>query len=609
MYDGKPYYYNASRAKVIGYKLSRYGLVLLLSYLYFISWQWNKLLGLFLAILFAYCVAGVVSLVMQFFIYFFTKPKIIKANEDILKNGIPPDVRIVFFRPIFAKTNIEMDNLLKSMEQDIINNKDIGGDQKYILIDNTKDEKVKAYVRNRIKQLQARYGEDKVYYFHRNPKCDFFKKVGILHDAIMLLYEGKSRPYNYLDKNWQVATEGKREPSQPIWDEILGDVKALGLDCDVSDILQGKDVRVNAPDKFKIAVVSDADNIWERGEFLKLAAKILNEENKDFVIYQPMIEILNPYDNKYIWLTNLARRMYEYEPVARWRLFGFSPFYGKGAFQVKEYVEQIIKSEWLNPQKAASHDFQESLRAWTVLVEDVFIYEKTFSNKISELKRAAQWGWGDLETIQQYIFKRFQPGRKAHLFVLLRGLITPLIYSFWLILSILLLRLGAIKIVHPVLLFFLFSSIVLVSIIIPKLIIPLIDRRRGRLFDHKLLNLNKPNFQIFKEAGIELIYSNLIHKLDLIYKSAAFLQNCIRQLQHKPYVWKTSAWGELETANIRAITVYRILWIPPLVAIFILGLVLNNFLPLWIGIILTPYIASFLLGPYLVWYTNQPLKR
>jgi hypothetical protein len=609
MYDSKPYYFNTSRVKIISYKIIRWSLIFFLSYFYFISWHWNKFLGLILTLLFAYCVGGVVSLVLQFFIYTFTKPKILKADDKIIKNGISSDVMVVFFRPIFAKSNTEMDTLLNSMEIDIINNKTAGGNQKYILIDNTRDESVKEYVRNKIEKLQERYGKDKVFYFHRNPKCDFFKKVGILHDAIMLLYKGWTKPKNYIDKKWKEVAKETRNPELPIWDEILGDIKELGINSRKEDILEGNDIEVKTQEKFKIAVVSDADNIWEKGEFLKLAAKILFPQNKDYIIYQPTIEILNPYENRFIWLTYLARRMYEFEPIARWRLFGFSPFYGKGAFQVKGYVEQIIESEWLNPAKAASHDFQESLRAWSVLVEDVFIYERTFSNKLSELKRATQWGWGDLETVNQYLFKKFQPGRKAHLFVLLRGLIACFIYSLWLVLNILFWQLGMIKVIHPFILVFLLSSIVLISILIPKLIIPIVDRKKGRLFSHKLLDLKKTISQIFKEAGVELLFSNLIHKLDLIYKPYAFLKNYIKQVQSKPYVWKTGAMGELETSDISPLKVYKALWIPPFVGIILLGLVLNGYLSWFIGLILVPYISSFLLGPYLVWYTNQKFRE
>jgi len=301
--------------------------------------------------------------------------------------------------------------------------------------------------------------------------------------------------------------------------------------------------------------------------------------------------------------------MYEFEPIARWRLFGFSPFYGKGVFNLPQYVAQIIKTEWLNPLKAASHDFQEALRAWCVLCEDAFIYERTFSNKLSELKRAAQWGWGDLETVRQFLFKRFQPGRKAHLFVLLRGLIATLVYDLWLLFSVVLWETGLMLPRYPLLLWFLLGSIVILSIVIPKFLTPWIDRRKKRLFSHDLQEFDKPGSVILTQGVYELVISNLIHKLDLIYKPWAFVQNLIKQLQNRPFVWKTGAMGEMETQNMSPLQVYRALWQAPAMGIFILGLIFNGWLSNFIAFILFPYYSSFLLGPYFIWYTARGFEK
>ena len=609
MYDGKPYYFNTSVLKVWSYKILRYGLILGLTYLYYICWQWNKVVGILLAILFAYCVGGVISLVVHYLIYAFTSPKIVAGNPQVLENKIPEDVMVVFFRPIFAKSNPEMDTLLTSMELDINNNRSAGGDQKYLVIDNTRDLNVREYTRKRIHQLQEKYGQDKVFYLHRNHKCDFFKKVGILHDAIMLIYEGWTRPKTYTSEKWAQATAGTRNPDEPIWDEIIGDVKALGIEDSVEDILKGKDVKVTKSSNFKIAVVCDADNFWQEQEFLKIASKVLNPDNEGFVIYQPSIEIVNPRENRFIYLTYLARRMYEFEPIARWRLFGFSPFYGKGVFNLPQYVDQVIKTEWLNPLKAASHDFQEALRAWCVLCEDAFIYERTFSNKLSELKRAAQWGWGDLETVRQFLFKKFQPGRKAHLFVLLRGLITCLVYDVWLVLSVILWQTHLMVPRHPVLLWVTLATVVILSIIVPKFLAPWVDRKKKRLFSHNLQEFDKPCAVILKQGVYELVISNLIHKLDLIYKPWAFVQNLIKQIQNKPFVWKTGAMGELETQNMSPLQVYRALWPAPVIGVVILGLIFNGWISNFIAFVLLPYYSSFLLGPYFIWYTARGFEN
>ncbi len=53
-----------------------------------------------------------------------------------------------------------MKSLLDSMKQDIINCQEKEKNFKFIVIDNTRDEQVKADTRNAIKELQKEFGED-----------------------------------------------------------------------------------------------------------------------------------------------------------------------------------------------------------------------------------------------------------------------------------------------------------------------------------------------------------------------------------------------------------------------------------------------------------------
>ncbi|MCX5656900.1 MAG: hypothetical protein NTZ48_01490, partial [Candidatus Omnitrophica bacterium] len=217
--------------RVFTYRLIKWTLVSILTWLYFISFRWNTFFAIPMLILFAYCVTGVVTLILNFFIYSFSFPLVFPEDCEIIEKGVPTNIKVVFFRPIFAKTTAEMNTVLENMRKDIINTKhDNRNNFKFIVIDNTRDAGVKEWTRNRIKALQSEFGESAVFYFHRNVLCDFFKKVGIYHDAIMFLYEGKTRPYNYQAKIWDAWTKGTRNPSLPIWDELLGDLKALGIE-------------------------------------------------------------------------------------------------------------------------------------------------------------------------------------------------------------------------------------------------------------------------------------------------------------------------------------------------------------------------------------------
>jgi len=589
----------------------RWILIGFVTYVYSISFEWNPIFAIFVVGAFAYCFSGVASLLVNFFVYLFTKPLILPEVEGMAKDGIPAEVKVAFFRPIFAKSTPEMDTVLNSMRQDIMNNQEPAKNLKFIVVDNSRDENVKAYTCQRIKEMQGEFGEGVVFYFHRNVKCDFFKKLGIYEDAIMLLHEGWTRPGHYTDKKWEAWTKGTRNPGLPTWDVIMGDVRALGIDGSVEDILAGRPVKVDASARAKVAIVCDADNVWPKGQVRKLVAKMMHPDNKKYTIYQPSIEIANPNENGYIKMTVWAREMYGFDPVARWRIYKFAPFYGKGAMLIENYAPQIIRSEALHPGKAASHDFQEALHTWSVLLEDVYILEKTFSNKLAELTRVASWYWGDLETVRQYLLKPFEAGRKAHLFTLLRNVAGPAIFVFWAMGQILAWEFENLAdMSRPDLLFWLFAVIVMSSSILPKIFSPLIGKFKKKCYPVAYLLLSQKNiFAIIAIALFELAASVLIHMQDLFYKPIASLRNYIQQTTGKAFVWKTGAMTEIETANATLLKTYRLLMPSVIVGCILLALVIIGLLPNAAALLLSPYIASFILGPAATWLALKPLKN
>ncbi len=596
--------------KLALYNLSKLVLVMIATCLYFLCFQWNTLFAVLMLPLYAYIVYGVASVMVNFFIYLFTKPLILKEREDVLENGIPDNVKILFFRPVFAKSVGEMETLIESMKQDIQNNQEKNRNIKFIVIDNTRDEAVKQRTREMIKDLETQFGEDVVFYFHRNPRSDFFKKLGIYQDAIMLLYEGWTRPKTYVGRRWEKWTKGTRNPQEPIFDEIIGDIKGLGIEGTKEDITNGREVTIREGEKPEISIVCDADNVWPKGSIRKIAAKVLHPENREIVIYQPAIEVSNPDEDSYIKLNLLAREMIRFDPIARWRMYHFSPFFGKGAMQIEGYVQDVIKREAIHPGKAASHDFQEALRAWTALVEDVYIYEKTFSNKLSELTRSAQWGWGDMETVGQFVFKKFEPGRKSHLYALVRLLIGNLTFSLWLIgTSLSWMVPGLATMARPRLFFYLIGGILVLSILIPRFIAPIVNRLKRKTYELEIPEPEKSIFTILKEGIFATVVSFLIHLLDLVYKPWALIKNLNSQIRGRPFVWKTGAMGEIETANVSLYQTYRKLLPSTILGILLtFAATLGLFRPI-VAIFLSPFTASFVLGPAVIWLTSKPRSR
>jgi hypothetical protein len=605
---------HASRLELALFRIAKWGLVGTATTLYLLCHDAPFLWACFMAFLFAYSFAGLAHLLVDFIVYIFTDPVCLPEREDVAKQGIPASTRAVFVRPIFAKTTDEMKTLLDNMKRDIEANQEPHRQMKFIVIDNTRAEDVRAYVRTRIRALQGEFGEDVVFYFHRNPECDFFKKLGIYQDLVMLLLEGWTRPRHYTDPKWAPSVRGTRDPSKPVWDEILGDVNTLGIHGSAADILAGREVTVPKDDRVEIAFVADADNVWPAGQPRKIVAKILHPANRLVSIFQPGIELSNPDDNGFIRMNAWAREMYGFDPVAKWRLYRFSPFYGKGAMNLPRYAEDIIKAEALDPGRAASHDFQESLHTPTVLVEDSFILEKTFSNKLSELTRGAQWLWGDMETVRQFLLRHFDAGRKEHLWMLARIAVGPLVYATWLagtVISFL-----ADWVASPAFLWILFLAIAGVNLAVPKVLLPYLHRHRKRGYDLEKdpLLLGTPFHTrswsaLLALASWETLASTLIHSLDLIYRPRAFVRNLVKQLTGREFVWITGAMGEMESASMSLGDMYKTLASSTAVGAVLLVLIAAGTFRGSVALFLAPCVASFLLGPLAIWLTAKPTAR
>lgn len=593
---------------ILAYRIIKYTLILAVTALYISCFEWgNALIGIIMAVLFGYCFASVANMVINFFVYYTTRPKVLPQVKDIIEKGIPKDVNIVFFRPAFVKSNPEIDTHIDNMRQDLLNSTEPGASMRFMMIDNTRDVAVREYTRQRIRKLQEEFGRDRIFYLHRNVKCDFFKKVGIYEDAIMLLHDGWTRPRHYVGAAWEPHTKGLRNPSEPVFDEVIGDITALGIIGTAEDITRGKEVKIDHTKRIGIAIVQDADNVWPKGEVRKLVAKMCHPANRDYVIWQPSIEISNPGDNGFIRMNSMARQMYGFDPIAKWRIFTFSPFYGKGAMLVDPYIAQIIKKEVLHPNRAASHDFQEALHVWTVLLEDVYIWEKTFSNKLAELTRTALWGWGDLETVRQFLLKPFEGGRKSHLLVLLRNLIGTLVYDLWLIGSVICFLAPSVAVVDaPSRLVRLFAVIVCVNILLPKFIVPIVSKFYKRPYQIPMKLLSQENIVVIAAWGaFETVMSVLIHYLDLVYKPIGFFKNFMKQVMGTSYVWKTGAMSEIETQGMNVVRTYKALRLSTVIGALCLVASILHLWPGFVALFLSPYIASFLLGPIAIWATSR----
>jgi len=113
-------------------------------------------------------------------------------------------------------------------------------------------------------------------------------------------------------------------------------------------------------------------------------------------------------------------------------------------------------------------------------------------------------------------------------------------------------------------------------------------------------------FTILAQGIYATVLSFLIHLLDLVYKPWALIQNIISQIRGRPFVWKTGAMGEMETANVSLYQTYKKLLPSTILGISLLFCGISGFFPPIVSIFLSPFTASFLFGPALIWLTSRP---
>ncbi|MBU0651061.1 hypothetical protein KKC59_04030, partial [bacterium] len=566
--------------------------------LYVFCFDWTLIFGWILIGLFGCLFFGLASNVVNFFVYMNTNPVILKEEESVLKNGIVDKKNIVFFRPVFAKSFSEAQLMLGNLEQDIDNNKDLGKNLKYVVLDNTEDEDLKKQIQGAIEKLQKKIGKDVVFYLHRNKECNFLEKVGIFMDAVMLLTQGWTKPQKYTGAEWVEVSCGTRDTDTPIFDAALGDLSALGIEGSSEDIAKGNEIKITNEKKMDIAFISDTNIVWPKGEVVKVIAKMKHPLNKDVAIFQPCIEIKNSDENIFVKINSWSKDMGNFNRIANWRLFKFSPFYGSGAINVSNYIEQIIKTEWIHPSKAVSSNLQEVLKVETVLMEDVVVLEQSFSNKFAAFVSLCQYNGADIRDFKEFIVKNFEAGRRSVLYQFLRNMFGNCIFAFWLFLTTLsFIFRGGIQVKSAGWFLFFMLSIVLVKFVVNIF---------GLAIKDKVKLTSAPT--VIGVALIASIVGRLINLMDLVYDSAAFILNVISQINGKPVKCKTCAMKEVEAANITLLQSYSIFKISVITGSVLLFLGLVGVIPGYGLAFLSPFIASFIFGPFLVWFTIKPYK-
>jgi hypothetical protein len=203
------------------------------------------------------------------------------------------------------------------------------------------------------------------------------KKCGQYQDLITLT-QGYSKPYTYVD--YFLHGDNYRESNISLFN--------------YSNVLDFDNLYNN---KYKYTLVLDSDTIVPNNTILSLIDKA--EQNNDYVIYQPRIELCK-IETYFQFLQKLWLKHSNYIYSSTTLFLKHSSFFGKGLINNEKYITKCIGLpdniiEYV-PSNALSHDTFEATCLPVLYIDDNVLYEVPPKSYISWNIREIRWNIGEL---------------------------------------------------------------------------------------------------------------------------------------------------------------------------------------------------------------------
>ena len=582
--------FEANRLEVLFSIFSKILLAIIGVILYVNCFYWTPIFAIIMIILFVFVFINVANTIVNFFVYVNTKPILLPE-----KNIIPSEVKSIgVFKSIEANSLFDVQDICAHILKDIENNQIFDSKTKYIILDETKDENISKKIHEEIFLFQQKYGVNKIFYFHRNLKDTINKSWGMFKSIFLLLHEGKTKE------------------EQAFFDLILGDIRALGIDGSVEDILEGKDVKIIEKEKIETAFVSNVLYVWSKGAIEKIISKINHPENKDVVMYRPVLRVYNPRESIYARLYTWDREMCYFEKSAEWRLYKCCPFNGYGAINVSLYVKNVMSQVDYSLRNEIDCHFQAFAKVKTVLLEDVYILKNAYLNKIRELEHNLNKVAIDFNTVKFYFFHKFEVDKRYYFYDLIRKLLWLPAFLLWLVgMTIIFMFKGGIDVASPIAFLFFCLLVVAGYFSILNFLAPVVSQRQEMKCEHiwfgrRIYSLPTiVGFGVIKSVG-ELFMG----LLDVVYFPCIFgfkVAEVIKGKKRETTVQDIPVHADFKVEDFWVS--YNKLRLAVLFGCVFLVIFLLGIIP-WYGFVfLLPFIAAFILGPAMVWYTAKPLPK
>ncbi|MDD5428039.1 MAG: hypothetical protein PHI58_02250, partial [Candidatus Omnitrophica bacterium] len=331
----------------------------------------------FMAILNYNIVEGIATKALSF-----THPLILPGVD--LKSGIPPEYKTISYYPILLRSESE----LKFFDEDFIPSIENNNDPniKWVVFSSSPDG-IRELERDRVLELQKKYGQDRVFYIHRDSSINNWEKKrgGYMH--FMLWLKNSLRADGTLDSDPRFPAC----PAGKVFDEILGDISGLKGANNLA--------------------MADSDTIWTKDSIKGLVSKIEHPSNREYGIFQSRVE---PYNTEESVLTKYSYHIfkkYRDRGARVWRALRQVNFIGHGAaWNIDTFLNAIagkMKDGYL------SHDIVEGIFLKTALTEDIVTLEEIPPNIFLQIKQWARWWKGN--KLSFVFFKREVPDESGKL--------------------------------------------------------------------------------------------------------------------------------------------------------------------------------------------------
>jgi hypothetical protein len=569
------YSLSPSKLDLALFRIAKWGLITSVTTLYLLAHQWHAAWGVLMTALFAYSFSGVAGAVMEYLVFLLANPILLRNGTGTASAG-EKTARIAVVHLFEGVSEPDAERMIRVMKEEIDGNRDPEGHYKFILADDGTDPEIRAYIRNRLGDLQNEFGKEVVYYFHRAPQAESPGKSGLCRDLTLLLDEGSSR-------------------ERP-WDEILGDVRSLGLRASREDVLTGLDAAISEDARIQFVSFCDQERQWPAGELNKVVSKALDPRNAGIAMFQPRVRIGNPDESGFARLAARSYSVNEFSTISEWRLYRSAPFLAGGLTRLRAYAKKTKESGLSHANKLGSPRPLEFSGLKTALLEDVFIQARVPADKFAALEKEKRALCYELLVLEECFLKHQSPDQREYLWTLLRKLAGPTVFSLWLLGTAITWLFHGIS--NGPLLWILFISIAGVYLGLTGFLAPYFNRfftrSKQESLRHGLMG-----------AGLSI----LLDCMDAVCNPQLLIDALRVHRQNKDRKIRQGRKPRGETPGLSLAESYRSFSVVTFAGLFLLFSFLTGFLPAGLAFFLSPYIAGLLLGPWVVWLTAKSARR